>query len=125
MTEPARVELTVLGQTLTLRTDASPEYLRQLVAYVEERVAELKGGGVRDPFRALSLAALDITDELFRARDEHRRDEGDVRSRLGALVTLLERVVPSSGAGCPPGSGLAASPPGGGPGASPSATTQP
>jgi cell division protein ZapA len=94
MTEPARVELTILGQTLTLRTDASPEYLRQLVAYLEERVAELKGGGVRDPLRALSLAALDITDELFRARDERLREEGHVGTRLGALLSLLEQVVP-------------------------------
>jgi hypothetical protein len=32
--EPARVELTLLGQKLSLRSEASPEYLRALAAFV-------------------------------------------------------------------------------------------
>ena len=96
MSEAARVELTVLGQTLTVRTEASPDYIRSLAKYLEERVATIKRGGVRDPHTALTLAALDIADELFRARDDVTRREGDVSARLGALVTLLERVTPTS-----------------------------
>ena len=91
MSEPARVELTLLGQTLTVRTEASPDYLRSLAAYLEERVGTIKRGGVRDPQAALVLAALDIADELFRAREDVNRREGDVSARLGALVTLLEQ----------------------------------
>ena len=91
MSEPARVELTVLGQTLTVRTEASADYVRSLARYLEERVATVKRGGVRDANTALILAALDIADELFRARDDVTRREGDVSERLGALVTLLER----------------------------------
>jgi cell division protein ZapA (FtsZ GTPase activity inhibitor) len=93
MTEAQRVELSILGQTLTLRTVASPEHLRELAAYVEERVATLRRSGVPDPTRALILAALDITDELFRARDEHRHAE-DVEARLRKLVAILESVTP-------------------------------
>ena len=37
MTEPARVELTVLGERLSVRTSASPEYLRGLGVLIEER----------------------------------------------------------------------------------------
>jgi cell division protein ZapA len=93
MTETQRVELSILGQTLTLRTAASSEHLRALAAYIEERVATLRRSGVPDPIRALILAALDITDELFRARDEHERAE-DIEARLGKLVALLERSTP-------------------------------
>src|SRR5438093_8301 len=85
MSAPKRVELTFLGQALALRTDASPDYVRKLAKFVEERVAELKRAGVKDPLKALSLAALDITDELFKARDEKTRGAGDVGARLGAL----------------------------------------
>jgi cell division protein ZapA len=95
LTEPARVELTILGQTLTIRSQVSAEYVQALAAYLEERVASIKTGGVRDPHAALILAALDITDELFRAREDVSRREGDVSARLGALVTLLEQVTPS------------------------------
>ncbi|OLB53028.1 MAG: hypothetical protein DMD98_03505 [Candidatus Rokuibacteriota bacterium] len=94
MSESRRVELTFLGQALALRTEAPPDYLRKLAKFVEERVAELKRAGVRDPMKALSLAALDIADELFRARDETIRGAGDVGARLGALVALLDKVAP-------------------------------
>jgi cell division protein ZapA (FtsZ GTPase activity inhibitor) len=96
LSEATRVELTVLGHTLTVRTEASADYVRSLATYLEDRVATIKKGGVRDAEAALILAALDIADELFRARDDVSRREGDVSARLGALVTLLEQVTPKS-----------------------------
>ncbi len=91
MSDATRVELTVLGQPLTIRTEVSADYVQSLATYLEERVGALRKGGVRDETRALILAALDITDELFRARDDLSRREGDVSARLGALVNLLEQ----------------------------------
>ena len=87
-----RVELSLLGQTLTVRTEASPEYVRRLAAYLEERVTELRTAGIKDPMASLTLAALDITDELFRVREDKTRQEGDVDTRLGALVEILDRL---------------------------------
>ena len=94
MSEPTRVELRVLGQTLAIRTGESADYVRSLAKYLEERVAAIKEGGVRDGSAALILAALDIADELFRARDDVSRREGDVSARLSALVTMLEQATP-------------------------------
>jgi cell division protein ZapA (FtsZ GTPase activity inhibitor) len=91
-----RVELTLLGQTLTVRTEAPADYVRGLAAYVEERVNTLQTGAVRDPMAALILAALDIADELFRTREDTARQQGDVGARLGALVEFLDRVAPDS-----------------------------
>jgi cell division protein ZapA len=91
---PGRVELTLFGQTLTVRTEAPAEYIRQLAVYLEERVEAVTRGGMRDPLTALTLAALDITDELFRAREDQTRQEGDVGQRIGALVEMLDRIAP-------------------------------
>jgi hypothetical protein len=100
MTEPQRIELNLLGQTLVIRSEASPEYLRTLAKFLEDRVTSLKLSGIKDPMTSLALAALDIADELFRARDDKTRDEGDMGARIGALVTLLEKVTPrEAGAG--------------------------
>jgi len=47
--------------------------------------------------RVLALTALDITDELFRLRDERKDqevDHKDVSARLGALRQILDAVVP-------------------------------
>jgi cell division protein ZapA (FtsZ GTPase activity inhibitor) len=87
---PERVELTFLGTTLVLRTEASPEYLQSLVRYLEDAVANLRGAGVRDDVTALKLAALDVVDELFRERED-KHHAGDVGARLSALVSLLEK----------------------------------
>jgi cell division protein ZapA (FtsZ GTPase activity inhibitor) len=97
MSQPARVELTVLGQTLALRTEASPDSLRSLAHDLERRVEALRRNGVQDSTRALVLVALEITDELFRARQERQRAAGDVTARLDALANLLERATPKPG----------------------------
>jgi len=94
MSESRRVEFQLLGQTLTIRTAESPDYIRALAKYIDERVTALKRSGVKDPMTALSLAALDITDELFKAREDASQDEGDVGKRLSALVAMLERATP-------------------------------
>jgi cell division protein ZapA len=91
---PGRVDITVLGQKLTVRTEASPDYLRRLAAYLEERVSALTRSGMKDPLAAMTLAALDITDELFRAREDQNRQDGDVGQRIGALVDMLDRIAP-------------------------------
>jgi cell division protein ZapA (FtsZ GTPase activity inhibitor) len=94
MADAKRVELTFLGTKLTVRTEESPEYLQSLVRYLEEAVARLRRSGVRDDSTALMLAALDVTDELFREREDKQKAEGDVGARLNALVTLLEQADP-------------------------------
>ena len=90
----SRVELSLLGQNLTVRTEVSEDYVRSLARYLETRVDELHRSGVQDPFKSLVLAALDITDELFRARDDKGKTTGEVGARLGALLTLLEQATP-------------------------------
>jgi cell division protein ZapA (FtsZ GTPase activity inhibitor) len=90
MTEPARVEVTVLGERLSIRTSAAPDYLRKLGALVEERARAL-GAGTRSLTSVLLLTALDLADELSRLRDDQSRQDGDVDARLRALVNELQR----------------------------------
>ena len=94
MSESRRVEFQLLGQTLTIRTAESPDYIRALAKYIDERVTALKRSGVKDPMTALALAALDITDELFKAREDASQDEGDMGKRLSALVAMLDKATP-------------------------------
>lgn len=93
-----RVELTLLGQTLTIRTDAGPDYVRSLARLVEGRVADAARAGVQDPWKAMALAALDIADELCREREGAARRDDDLDARLQSLLALLDR---ATGAGPP------------------------
>ena len=91
--EGHRVEFEILGQKVTVRSEATPEYVHDLVAYLEARLREVGGDGV-DPVRRLALAALYVTDELFRLRADRSRAEGDVHARVDALLKLLEDAAP-------------------------------
>jgi cell division protein ZapA (FtsZ GTPase activity inhibitor) len=93
MSDVKRVELALLGQTLVVRTEATPEYVRLLARHLEQRVETIRRAGVPDHIKSLLLAALEITDELFRLRDERSRETADVGARVDALQGLLERAI--------------------------------
>ena len=95
MSEAHRVEVEILGQKYTIRSEADPKYVRDLAAYVEQRAKSVEGQ-VRgqDPVKALALSALYIADELFRAREELAGYEADVPKRIGAMISVLEAIAP-------------------------------
>jgi cell division protein ZapA len=95
MAEKNRVEVEILGQKYTIRSEAPAEYVRELAAHVEQRVREIQGPSPsQEPAKLLALAALYITDELFRLRDAQALADKDTGARLGALSRLLDSVAP-------------------------------
>jgi cell division protein ZapA len=67
------VKVTIVGQDLTIRSDATPEHTREVAAYVDKTIRGImNSGAVVESNRAAILAALQITDELFRARAAQR-----------------------------------------------------
>jgi hypothetical protein len=94
VTTPDRVEFELLGRTFTIRSEAPPEYVRSLVAYIEGRLAAVGGEPGQDPLKRLALVTLYLTDELFRTRDDQARREGDVSRQVDTLLELLEQVAP-------------------------------
>jgi cell division protein ZapA len=67
------VKVTIVGQELTIRSDASPEHTREVAAYVDKTIRGImNSGAVVESNRAAILAALQISDELFRARSVQR-----------------------------------------------------
>ena len=97
MTKPNRVEFNLLGQKYTIRSDATPEYVRRLVAHVEKTIKQIQAeGGPQDPQKLAILAAFYIADEFFRSRDASRKTEGTATERVGALLELLDKAAPPS-----------------------------
>jgi cell division protein ZapA (FtsZ GTPase activity inhibitor) len=95
MPDKNRIEVQILGQKYTIRSDAAPEYVQELATHVEERAREIQGPGpAPDPVKLLALTALHLADELFRARDEQAVANRDTSARLDALNRLLDSVAP-------------------------------
>jgi cell division protein ZapA len=85
------VKVMIGGDEFTVRSDRSPEYTREVAAYVDQAIKQvLAGGPIVEMHKAVILAALSITDDLFQTR----RGEREVAARLAALTDDMERLVP-------------------------------
>ncbi len=65
------VRVEILGDEYSIRSDATPEHTRAVAEHVDEAIRRvLHTGTVVETHKAAILAALQITDELFRSRAE-------------------------------------------------------
>jgi cell division protein ZapA (FtsZ GTPase activity inhibitor) len=88
-----RVE--VLGTSFQIETDEDPAYLSQVLSYYQERVAEIEQTVTTgDPLKKAILAALLVTDELFRTRTETHAENAD--EAIGNATEELIRVIDHS-----------------------------
>src|SRR3954462_7799452 len=63
------VKVRIVGEEYSIRTDASPEHTRAVADHVDVTIrAIMDGGGLTETHKAAILAALQITDELFKER---------------------------------------------------------
>ena len=90
---PARSTVTVqiAGERHVLRSDAPPEYTHAVAAHVDATIQALGPAASLEPHRTAILAALTITDELFRAREELRVLREELERRADRLTELLQR----------------------------------
>jgi len=94
------VRVTIMDEEYAIRSDASPEHTRAVAAYLEDAIRRvLETGSVVETTRATILAALQITGELFEARED--RDPSDITGRLKELSAEVRRMLPPAKRGEP------------------------
>jgi cell division protein ZapA (FtsZ GTPase activity inhibitor) len=85
------VTVTIAGEKHVLRSDAPPEYTRAVAAHVDDTMQAMGDAQPLQPHRTAILAALFITDELFRARKELEELREHLAARSGTLAERLEQ----------------------------------
>ena len=84
------VRVSILDEEYAIRSDESPEHTREVAAYLEDAIQKvLDTGSVVETNRATILAALQITGELFEARQGQ-----DITRRLAGLSSEVRRLLP-------------------------------
>ena len=89
-TKKTVVKVRIVGEEYSLRSEASPEHAQAVAAYVDQAIRKIiAGSNMVESHKAAILAALQITDELFKAREQAaelavstRRLTADVRRWL-------------------------------------------
>lgn len=97
-----RIEL--LGASFQIQSDESPEYIERILAHYTDRVAEIEGTvATGDPLKKAILAALLVTDELFRERERGRspgslapEDAAEIERITTRLIERIDSTLPVS-----------------------------
>jgi cell division protein ZapA len=83
----------ILGQKLTVLSDSDEKVVAGVVQYVNDKVEEIsKGGNNLNTLTIAVLAALNIADELFKAKGENSLIGKQLESRTQELIDLIDRV---------------------------------
>jgi len=80
------VRVTIFGEDYTIRSPMGPEYTRKCAGFVDEAINEAHVcGHITEAHKAAILAAMQITDQLFRAQSELASLGSTTEERLVAL----------------------------------------
>lgn len=86
----AVVKVRIMGDEYTLRTEASPEHTKAVAEHVDRTIrAILAGSTTVETHKAAILAALQITDELFRERGAMEAITAEMRQLAADIRPLL------------------------------------
>ena len=91
------VNVEIYGQRYAIRSDLDPQYIAELAGFVDEKIrlasTELAS---TDPLRLAVVAALNITDELCRARADASGTETRLLSRAADIERIVDAVLTGS-----------------------------
>jgi len=89
------VQVEILGQIYSIKGMEDHAYIRELAAFCDAKMREVqKATGTSDAHRVAILAALTISDELFRLRRQYQSLEDSVDR---SATRLLEITGPDEG----------------------------
>ena len=85
------VKVEILGESYAIRSDASAEHTKAVAEYLDHAIRQiLTSGSVIETNRAAILAAMQITSELFQAREANDA----VIAAMGELGDEVRRLLP-------------------------------
>jgi cell division protein ZapA len=90
-TRKTSVKVEILGESYAIRSDASAEHTKAVAEYLDQAIRQiLTSGSVIETNRAAILAAMQITSELFQAREANEA----VSAAMAELGDEVRRLLP-------------------------------
>jgi len=85
------VEVRILGQSYSIKTDENEEYIRSLARYVDEKLKEIYSVAPNvSQTKATVMAAFGIADELFKLRMEQQDLDRMIEEKTKILSGLID-----------------------------------
>ena len=90
------VHVRIYDREYALRTSGDPDHLQELCRLLDERMHEVAdSSGAVDTLKAAILTALNLADELLRAREELKKMDDALSKRSKECVSMLDRFLVS------------------------------
>ena len=85
------VEVQILGQSYSIKTEESEEYIKSLAKYIDEKLKEIYSAVPNiNETRATVMAAFGIADELFKLKTGQEDFDRMVEEKTRILSGLLD-----------------------------------
>lgn len=90
------VTVNIYGEDYPIRGDANPDYIQEVASYLDAKMREIsEPNGSRSPAKVAILAALNITDELFKARRASSNEVKTIEEKTQTILEWLETKLPT------------------------------
>jgi cell division protein ZapA len=96
--EPRVIQIEVHGQRYPIRTTLDQSYVLELALYVDRKLSlAAEASPTSDTLGLAVLTALNIADELFRARDLRVSESDSLSARAVALEEMVDQALHLAG----------------------------
>ncbi len=85
------IEVTILGQKYTVKGDAPEDYIKNLAAFVDEKIKAVYNSspGIT-PLKAAILTSLTIADEMHKLKEEQDNLTRTIEEQADTLTGLFD-----------------------------------
>jgi cell division protein ZapA len=88
------VQVDIHGQRYAVRSELDPQYINELATYLDDKMrSAARELASADPLRIAVIAALNIVDEVYRARADSRGTEHRLHERAAEIERLVDAVL--------------------------------
>lgn len=88
------INVDIHGQRYAIRSDLEPQYILALAEYLDSKMqVAARETTTMEPARVAVVAAMNILDELFRARQDAVDAEGHLNTRAAQIEHLVDAVL--------------------------------
>ncbi|HIN03320.1 MAG TPA: cell division protein ZapA [Candidatus Marinimicrobia bacterium] len=93
--ESNQVSISIFGQEYSVKAPADPEYIIKIGEYLDGKMREVQSGfsTTQSSTRIAILAAMNITDELFNARQSGESENTEVEQKISSLIELIDESI--------------------------------
>jgi len=86
------VKVTIAGQTFKVKTDAKPKYVKDLAAFVTERMEQVQKASRIATTQSLALlVAMSLADDLHQEREAQAKLKKEIRERSKRILRHLDK----------------------------------